>query len=55
MVKEENFKEGTLEKEIFSLISSKHRIKAMEKNAENFAYGNSSTLIKNKIEEIISC
>ncbi len=55
MVKEENFKEGILEKEIFSLISSKHRIKAMKKNAANFAYRDSSTLIKNKIEEIISC
>ena len=55
MVKEEKFKEGILEKEIFKLISSKDRIKNIQKNALNFSYRDSSTLIKNKIKEIISC
>ena len=55
MVKEESFKEGTLEKEIFELISSKDKMKDIKQNALNFSHRDSSTLIKNKIKEIISC
>lgn len=55
MVKEESFKQGALEEEIFELISSKDKIKDIKKNALNLSHRNSSTLIKNKIKEIISC
>ena len=55
MVKEESFKDGILEQEIFELINSKDKIENIKKNALSFSHKNSAILIKDKIREIISC
>tara|TARA_X000001036_G_scaffold336613_1_gene315555 strand:- start:1293 stop:2393 length:1101 start_codon:yes stop_codon:yes gene_type:complete len=55
MVKEESFKDGVLEREIFELIDCKDKIENIKKNALSVSHKNSAILIKNKIREIISC
>ena len=55
MVKEESFKDGVLEREIFELIDCKDKIENIKKNALIVSHKNSAILIKNKIREIISC
>ena len=53
MVKESEFKDNILENKIFKIISSSEKINLLKRNALKFSTKNSSSLIKEKIKEIM--